>query len=485
MARMFAVCAVSLVAAFLRADEKPAESTETVIRLTVAPMAEPRPVLKYQLLPQMTEMQAGNPIQGYLRCFCEQQNFFYNREVVMKREEYQKMPLAKLPVKELKDYGRLALDQADYAARLDAPDWQMLYKMRRDGARLLLPDLQGMRDLTRALKVRYRVAIAEKNFDAGIRTAKTMFAMSRHLGQHPSLIGNLVAMAVANETIGTLEEMLQQQGCPNLYWALTELPSPLVEIRYGILAERLLVPTELARISDRRPMGAAELEQIVKSVDELYDSMNLKEALYPPNAPPLPKGNQPNKGEEKRLTPREWLAANAGDATRVRAARQRLVDAGMNEKTAASLPGLQIILLDEKRELDDRRDENLKGMLLPYWQGEAFLVAKRKKRNNQGECLFRFLVPVCTKIRNNQARLDQRVAMVRTLEALRLYAAAHAGRLPDKLAELGVPVPVDSVTGKPFGYVKEGNKATLKGGTPVGQQSNPYFNARYEVTIKP
>ncbi len=489
MHRLMIVCALILPVPFASASDTSAEQTETVIRLTVPPKPAPKPALKYQLLPELTEMQSGNPILGYLRCFSEQHNFFHNREAVLKREEYQKMPLASLPVKELKGYGQQILEQADYAARLDTPDWQMLYKMRKEGTHLLLPDLQGMRDLTRVLKVRFRVAVAEKQFDAGIRTAKTMFALSRHVGKHPTLIGDLVAMAIANETIGPLEEMLQQPGCPNLYWALTELPSPLVEIRNGIRGERVLDGPELARISDRRPMTVAELEHAIDAITDLYDRMTLKFGLWAPSSKPVKKDNadgksprQPGKENQGDITPREWLTAIAKDAASLRAARKRLVDAGLDEKKVASFPPLQVIFLDEKREFEERRDDHTKGMLLPYWQGESFLAKSRLKKQ---ECLFRLLIPVCTKIRNLQARLDQRLALLRTVEALRLHGAAHAGQLPDNLTDVAVPLPIDPITGKPFHYTKDGNKATLQGGAPVGQEKNATFNLRYEVTIKP
>ena len=86
--------------------------------------------------------------------------------------------------------------------------------------------MQQLRSLARALKVRFRAEVALGRFDDAIRTAKTMFAMSRHLGEHPTLIGDLVGMAIASMAIGPLEEMLEQPGCPNLYWALTNLPEP-------------------------------------------------------------------------------------------------------------------------------------------------------------------------------------------------------------------------------------------------------------------
>ena len=74
--------------------------------------------------------------------------------------------------------------------------------------------------------MRFRAEIAQGRFDDAIRTAKTFFAMLRHLGEHPTLVGDLVGMAIARVAIDHLEKMLDQPGCPNLYWALTNLPRP-------------------------------------------------------------------------------------------------------------------------------------------------------------------------------------------------------------------------------------------------------------------
>ena len=40
--------------------------------------------------------------------------------------------------------------------------------------------------------------------------------VSRHMGQHPTLIGDLVGIAIAAMAIGPIEEMIGQPGCPNL-----------------------------------------------------------------------------------------------------------------------------------------------------------------------------------------------------------------------------------------------------------------------------
>src|SRR4051794_35921703 len=102
-----------------------ARAEETVIRLNVRPMPAPKPALRYQLLPPLRELNPGNPIQGYLRCFAEQQHFFFDKEAVGRRKKMLAMPLQELAAQELRDYGGSALREADWAARLDNPDWQI------------------------------------------------------------------------------------------------------------------------------------------------------------------------------------------------------------------------------------------------------------------------------------------------------------------------------------------------------------------------
>ena len=230
MLRTVLCCAAPAFVVFpCRADE-PAANPETLIRLTVQPAAAPKPALRYLLLPELKEMDPGNPIQNYLKCFAEQHKFFFDKEAVQRREKLLVMPLKELPARELLDYGGLALRQADWAARLDNPDWQILLRLKAEGIYVLVPDVQELRSLSQALKVRMRAEVALGRFDDALRTAKTIFALARHLGEHPTFVGNLVGFATATAAVGPLEEMLEQPGCPNLYWALTHLPDPLVPV---------------------------------------------------------------------------------------------------------------------------------------------------------------------------------------------------------------------------------------------------------------
>src|SRR3954454_18301559 len=86
------------------------------VRLSVQPMAAPKPALKYLLLPEVRELKSGNPVQWYIRCFQEQRNFFFSKEANTERARYRAMPLAELPADKLRDYGRGPLSQADWGA---------------------------------------------------------------------------------------------------------------------------------------------------------------------------------------------------------------------------------------------------------------------------------------------------------------------------------------------------------------------------------
>ncbi len=462
MARTLIVCA--LLAAGLAGSPAQTEppGTETVVTLSVRPQAAPRPALKYQLLPEMREMNPGNPVQAYLKCFMEQQNFYFSKPSVDNREKWQTMPLAELPLQEMRKFGYGeggALRHADYAARLDTPDWQILLKARTDGYRLLLPEVQQLRTLASALKVRLRLEIAERRFGDATTTVKTLFALARHLGEHPSLIGNLVGLAIAHLAVGPLEEMVQQPGCPNLYWALTDLPSPLLDLRKGAQGDRMLGGVEMSGIDPDEPMTEARVGKVLARLGEMM------------------------KGETK-TDPNLWVETRARDEGLVRAARQRLVQAGLPAERLKEFPASQVILLDEKREYELRRDEVEKWVMLPYWQSETSLRAT-DTRDTGGETLFGILIPPFLKFRKSQARLDQRLALLRHVEALRLYAAAHEGKLPARLEDVPVPLPVDPFTGKPFLYTPEGQTAFLRGSPPRGEEKNAPFNVRYVVKILP
>jgi hypothetical protein len=452
----------SLIAFALAVLPSDSDSGETVVRLSVRPMRAPRPALKYQLLPEMRELNPGNPAHDYLRCFSEQRNFFFSKEAIAERARYLSMPLGELPAEKLRDYGRSALQRADWAARLDSLDWQLLRQVQTEGMDVLLPQLGRLQVLAEALRVRFRAEVAGRHFDDAIRTAKTMFALAHHLGEYPAEAANLVGLSAAHLSLDTLEEMVQQPECPNLYWALTDLPCPLVDFRKGLQGDRTLAAADLRLLRDDASMTEDELEKFVS-----YVSGKLGFA-------------RAQAGQTLRNL-RSRLAALAKDTDKVRAAGERLVEAGCAADTVRRFPPLQVILLDEKREYEVRRDEGMKLLALAPWQIDALAGSDELACCSDG--VFAELLPNILSARRAQGRLEQRIGLLRHVEALRLYAADHEGRLPAKLPDLAVPLPPDPFTGKAFAYKVEAGTAHLRGSPPRGEEQNSCFNVRYEVTI--
>jgi hypothetical protein len=452
-----------LVALAMAAGPSSPGTKETAVRLYVRPMAAPKPAMTYQLLPDVGELNPGNAAQDYLKCFMEQRIFFYSKQGVAQRTRYQKMTLIELRTEKLQEYGGNALRQADWAARLDTLDWQALRRIRDGGTGVLPPELGPLQLLAEHLQIRFRSEVAGQRFDDAIRTAKTMLTLSRHLGEHPTEVADMVGLWVGHLGLATLEEMVQQPACPNLYWALTDLPCPLVDLRKGVQGERILVVADLRPLRDDAPMTDAELDAFVGRLSGMLNFAREQAGLSPRSV-------------------RTRLHARTRDEGRVAAARRRLMDAGRARDLVQKLPPAQVILLDEKRDYEIQRDDRIKLLALPIWEIES--VAGCEERASEADGVFADLLPQIVKLRRTQAQLEQQIALLRHVEALRLHAAEHDGKLPARLADVSVPLPVDPANGKPFVYAVEGTTAHIRGGSLRGKEPEPGCGAHYEVILR-
>jgi hypothetical protein len=435
---------------------------ETVIQFHVQPMAAPRPVLKYQLVPQLDELKPGNAAQNYLKCFMEQHYFFFSKQAVIDRDRYQNMPLAELARAKLDGYGGGPLTQADWAARMEGIDWQGLGSIQSGGIEAQPGELGPIQVLAKALHVRFRAEVARRDFDSAVRTAKTMFALSRHLGEHPTEVANLVGLWAAHLSLSAIGEMLQQPKCPNLYWALTDLPSPLVDLRRGIQGERTRIAAEMRLIRDDEAMSDSELESLVSRLSGLINFAR-EQSGQPPRAI------------------RPALNASIKDVESLRAARRRLVEAGMKDEKVAKYPSLQVILLDQKQRYEFERDDRLKLLGVPVWQSECSTAGT--KLAGGASSPLGDLLPDIDKLRAEQAELERQLALLRHVEAIRMYAASHEGRPPAKAEELSVPLPPDPLSGKPFAYSLEASTAHIRGGSPQETTRKAGHRIHCSVTV--
>lgn len=241
---------------------------------------------------------------------------------------------------------------------------------------------------------------------------------------------------------------------------LSNLPDPLVSLAKGIEGERAIVLTEFRDLDPVAPMSAEEIRKFIAYLDRLIGA-----------------GKAPEPGKDVK----SWLDARTSDEN-LAAARRRLVDSGLEEIWLLRFPAEQVLLLDEKREFEAHRDDIMKLMVLPAWQSEAL---SRQAKPARGPALFE--TPLLAGVYGTclaEARLRQRIALLRHVEALRLYAAEHQGALPAKLSEIPVPLPDDPFTGKPFRYEATGATAHLRGSPPPSMEADPAYKLHYELTIR-
>lgn len=449
-----------------------------IIAVTLVPNDYPRPALQLHLIPDATESIPGNRVQMFLRCFMEQNTFIFGESERKKREKWSQTSIADLPLKEttqqgdqkqevdLTKYGGRLIHQDMYdAARMNHIDWQLWYIMRRDGYKTLLPDLQGMRVLAEVIRTRARFEIAARNFDGAIHTLKTLLGLTKTMEPHPTLIGHLVGAATGKLACDALDEMIQQPGCPNLYWVLTDLPVPFLSLRPALEGERLFVGSdfESLRTANNFVNDKTILEK-VGTYKELFKQHHL-EGVGPPAD-----------------DPETILQSMADDKERVKAARSRLRAAGLGARVELWHP-LHVVLIDEIVRFEDLRDDTCKWMNLPYWEAKPGLdeadLRLGTEIGKEDSLLLRFL-PAIGRVKNAQARLDQRIAYLRIMEAIRLHAFKHGGALPKSLDAIKLPLPVDPFTGKAFEYSVKDGVATLHGYNeyPGNASTNRYYEIR-------
>ena len=65
-----------------------------------------------------------------------------------------------------------------------------------------------------------------------------------------SLINGLIGMAIAEHDAGACEDLIAQPGAPNLYWALTTLPRPLIDLRNHLEVQQKLVENLIPELTE-------------------------------------------------------------------------------------------------------------------------------------------------------------------------------------------------------------------------------------------
>jgi hypothetical protein len=469
MIRLIALAALLTLAAPAAAQEPPA------LALSLAPTAEPIPALKYLLVPELRDQKPGNAVLLYYRAFSpEWQSFRRDPQHLVQLDEVAQKPLRSLRREDFQPFagtlGSSMLKEVDRAARRSYCDWELADRLREDGIGLLLPDLQSLREFARLLQLRAKQELLEGRYDRAAQTLQTGLAMGRQVAEGPTLIHGLVGVAIATLMLDVVENWIDSGG-PNLFWALANLPHPLIDLRTCFQGERLCV------------------DQLFPGYREQLANLDA-----PPSAARVQTTLQQYAGmlaldDEQARDPYHLHGLLAALRAYPRA-KHFLRTQGRTAEQVEALPALQAVFLYEVHQYDVAYDQLLKVTGLPYYQAAPLArdMAARLKAESAGSgrsTLAALLVPGVDKVLAASPRIERKIAALRCVEALRLHAAAHGGRLPVSLEEVTeVPLPLDPWTGKAFAYRLDKDKAVLSGPPLAGEKPGPNNCFRYELTIR-
>jgi hypothetical protein len=152
--------------------------------------------------------------------------------------DWRKLPPDQLPVEQVEaEIKKLqpTMDLVSRAARSKHCNWPFIKP--EQAQQQLMNDLSKYRQICSVLNVQANLQIAQGQFDSAIKTITTGLTMAKHLGDAPTLIQGMVGISIATLNVNMIEQFIQTNNTPSLYWALENLPQPLVDINKAIKIE--------------------------------------------------------------------------------------------------------------------------------------------------------------------------------------------------------------------------------------------------------
>ena len=467
------------------AEPPAAPSTPSVTTIPLQPASTPRPALKYRLIPERYGLIPGNAALFYHRAnllVAQRKDVdqsgpkawagHSNLSVEDQIFEWNKLPIVDLPRSEVQavlDRFTSVIREVEAGAKRDHCDWELAH--RAEGFELLLPEIQNSRSLTRVIELQARLAIAEGRLDDALGSIQTGMVLARHVADGPTLIQSLVGDAIAQQMIGCLELVIGSPKAPSLFWALADRPRPMIDLRSALEGERHLIELEFP--------GLADLEKGVWSVDQarrLAESLQAKLFnLVDIDTIPELSGIFPTA-----LSPTVRRLALASLFARVEPeARQALLVEGRSAAEVDAMPVVQVAMLHAYRQFQERRDLVDRWGNVPYpasaGQFKSEALSAEQVRANPILAILATLESGIASTKLASVRVDRRLDALQVVEAIRLDASLHDGRLPANLGAIkNLPLPLDPALGLPFEYRVDGTSATVSAPSPaeVHNQSN-------------
>jgi hypothetical protein len=431
--------------------------------LTLTPRAEPRPALKHSLWPRYRERTPGDSTPYYYRALMMQAALPADvmKEYIDKSENWVANDLDDNTKQEMRAWVKshtsilYELKLATYRERTDL-DLRLKDLQGLDSIMFLLPDAQRSRELARMLQIKARLEIEDGAYDDAIETLRMGYRLGEFVGKTPTLINDLVGVAIDALMTHELTRMIAQPDAPNMYWAIATLPRPLIDLRESLGYESGL-PVQIfpfladAETAERTP------EEWRRVMMRAYLKLHELSGDYAGKPGPMSE-----------------VAAAALMMKGYPHAKRYLIDRGMPREKVEAMPVGQVLAIYADVTQRYVYDEMFKWTFLPPHQALDRWKETIGRLRDEGQLgpdsinkevlpFGDMLMPAIEAAWYAPIRLERQLAILRTIEAIRMHAAANGGELPASLDEVSVAVvPADPLFQQPFKYSVEGDSAVLE-----------------------
>ena len=466
----------------------------TITTITLQPATVPRPSLKYHLVPERYGLIGGNAALFYHRA---------NLLIALRQNGEAGQPrspttaaqprtderlvtwagkrVADLPREEVRTF--LAsfdsvLREVEAGAKRDHCDWE--FSHRDEGIDLLLPEIQNSRTLARLVELKAKLAIADGRLVDAFEAIQTGFVLARHVADGPTLVQTLIGDSIGFEMIRCLEALIDVPGAPSLFWALADRPRPFVDLRSAFEAERHMIEKEFPDLLEI-DRGVWSVERARRFADRLQAKLfNLVAGETLPGLDTaIPTHASPTL---RRLGVAALCARIEPEA------RRSLVLGGRAKAEVDAMPVVQAAMLFVHETTRDRRDAMFRWANVPYPVAATLFkptgYTRAEKQANPLLAIFSVFDPGIDSARLAAVRLDRQLDALQVVEAIRLDATRHDGRLPARLDAIAdLPIPLDPATGKPFDYRVDGDTATVSAPSVAEVGLDPWFAIQIQLVV--
>ncbi len=438
--------------------------------LTVKAKPEPTPALSVRFIDDPVDQKDWNAAVFYLKAIgfpsedparIQLNEIWKNAAIQASNEKrdtnsvkpfvWENMNPKMLPIEEVKEYLELHEPQfrcLDEAQQCKSANFERHLEDLASPISVLLPEVSQFRNLCRSQLIRCRLAIAENRIADAIAVLRQQFSLAYHVGNDQFIVSNLVGISIAKLALDDCLRIIEHDECPNLYWAYATLPKPLVTLENSLGFERrlLLEQVKLLKEVDLQPREEAFWDQIMESIASMYLESEIE----------------------------GWSDLNLPSAkTKLQSMIDRSLDQAKeylkyasiaSEEQLQSLAPTHLAMLALVTYYRERADNMAKWAHVPYHQLRMNSLYQKFVSEESNDITVGELTQVCnqflvtTQIYPAQAQVARKIALLQTIEAVRMYAAEHDGALPESLDETPVPAVLDPVTGKHFEYKHTGNQ---------------------------